>query len=354
MLGASIYLAEPLSENLAYLKTVAHQGVHTIFTSLHLPEDDPQATLAALKVIAKEAQALALDLIIDISTATLERYELSLESGIAFFKELGASSLRMDYGFSPKAIANYAKHFQVVLNASTVDENLLKELQEAGANLKQFKVMHNFYPRELTGLSLEFLTARNQLFKNFGLTVMAFIPGFEKTRGPLHAGLPTVEAHRTTDALTAYLELQQALVDEVVVGDIQIKTAAAERIQAWEEQQLITLPVHLVVAPADLPPNFWEVQQNRQDVAAKVIRSAMSRVVLKDETIAPVNTVERPRGAITIDNDAYGRYKGEIQLLKMTAPADQRVNVLGQVHDSALTLLEHIGSNQKFRFVEVD
>ncbi|TKV17243.1 DUF871 domain-containing protein, partial [Citrobacter sp. TBCS-11] len=43
------------------------------------------------------------------------------------------------------------------------------------------------------------------------------------------------------------------------------------------------------------------------------------------------NTSERSRGSITIDNCDYGRYMGEIQIVKNDLAADEKVNVVGKI-----------------------
>ena len=63
------------------------------------------------------------------------------------------------------------------------------------------------------------------------------------------------------------------------------------------------------------------------------------------------NCVSRNKGSIAIDNIAYGRYSGELQICKRNLTADERVNVIGRVSDDGLHLLDYIGDNQKFKLV---
>ncbi|WP_304976092.1 DUF871 domain-containing protein, partial [uncultured Ligilactobacillus sp.] len=55
---------------------------------------------------------------------------------------------------------------------------------------------------------------------------------------------------------------------------------------------------------------------------------------------------------ITLDNCDYGRYMGELQLVKRDLKADPRVNVVGKVSDEDLDLLAYLGAGQKFEIVE--
>ena len=60
---------------------------------------------------------------------------------------------------------------------------------------------------------------------------------------------------------------------------------------------------------------------------------------------------QRKVGSLTIDNLHYGRYSGEVMLIRSDLPADERVNVIGQVPESALLLLDLIGRGKKFTLV---
>ena len=66
----------------------------------------------------------------------------------------------------------------------------------------------------------------------------------------------------------------------------------------------------------------------------------------------PCNCVQRRRGVITVDNKNYGRYSGELMLIREDLPADERVNVIGEVPENALLLMDRIGRGAKFMLVE--
>lgn len=72
---------------------------------------------------------------------------------------------------------------------------------------------------------------------------------------------------------------------------------------------------------------------NRADHARDVIRSVESRgyAAVGHPSIQPQNCVARPVGTITMDNENYLRYQGEIQITLTDLDADERVNVLGRV-----------------------
>ena len=57
---------------------------------------------------------------------------------------------------------------------------------------------------------------------------------------------------------------------------------------------------------------------------------------------------KRVRGSITMDNEKYLRYCGEVQLIRKDLPADERVNVIGHVEKEYLDLLDLIERGHRF------
>ena len=53
----------------------------------------------------------------------------------------------------------------------------------------------------------------------------------------------------------------------------------------------------------------------------------------KDEiaTIESEQTEARPVGTVTIDNEKYGRYMGEIQVTLVDLPKDEKVNTITRI-----------------------
>ena len=56
---------------------------------------------------------------------------------------------------------------------------------------------------------------------------------------------------------------------------------------------------------------------------------------------------------MTMDNIGYGRYSGEIQLMRADLPADEKVNVIGEVPAEYDLLLDCIKRGKTFRMVKV-
>ena len=75
----------------------------------------------------------------------------------------------------------------------------------------------------------------------------------------------------------------------------------------------------------------------------RLLREMHARVLPDNETTYPI-------GAITIDNEGYGRYMGELQIIRMPQPADPRTNVAAMVDESECNLLQYITPGRKFSF----
>ena len=67
--------------------------------------------------------------------------------------------------------------------------------------------------------------------------------------------------------------------------------------------------------------------------------------------IAPANQMDRTRGSVTIDNKAYKRYSGEVQITKKDYPKDERVNVIGTIDKKYHLLLDNLYNGENFMFV---
>lgn len=352
MLGASIYLSSELSEIKNYLTNLSKNGVVEVFTSIHIGEEDTNGTLEKLREVSKHINNLEMQLMIDVSSATLTKYNFTFEEMIEFLKEIGVKKLRLDYGFDLTQIKTISENFSIVLNASTLDREKCEELKSIGIELKTITACHNFYPRIETGLGSKILLEQNILLRDLGVKIQAFIPGDEKLRGPLFEGLPTLEKHRGVDPLFAYIDLiENYMVDEVLVGDISIKQSTLARIQAYENGEIQLRLKEYFVRDERIDKIFFNGHRNRKDVSDYVVRSATTRIDI-DFPVKEENCIKRTKGTITIDNEKYGRYNGEIQITRLDLQEDDRVNVIGKIVDEDIPLLDFIQGGTKFSFIK--
>lgn len=351
MLGISVYLSnESIHQFESYIQKAHQIGFTSIFTSLHIPEDNPSLYKERLQELGAYAKKYEMQLMADISPKSLGHLGFTWENAEGLL-EWGLTGLRIDYGVEEKTIAALSTKMKIALNASTLTREGLDRLKKAGLRLESVEAWHNFYPRPETGLDRDEFININHWLKNEGLTVMAFIPGDGRLRGPLYQGLPTLEDHRVYSPFSAYIDLvETCLVDKVLVGDLELISDTLEQFSSYQEG-IYLLRAKSAVAEQNWIETLEMIQTNRWDSARDCIRSMESREygLIGTRPVHPCNTIDRPVGSITIDNERYGRYQGEIQITKRNLPADEKVNVIGRVIEKDLPLLNFIRGGKKFK-----
>ena len=352
MLGISIYLGDKkVSDQEAYIRKMHENGFRSIFTSLHIPEDANSNDEKQLKDLGKLASQLNMELMADISPASLEKLGINWSHAEQLLS-WGLTGLRIDYGVPESTIVALSHKMKIALNASTITQEGFKRLKIAGLNTDAVEAWHNFYPRPETGLDIHEFTDKNKWLKEAGLTIMAFIPGEGELRGPLYQSLPTIESHRHISPFAAYIELQQqAHVDKVLIGDMAINDETLAQFNAYKDQEVLLHAVpHKEVDQAMLN-RIAGFHKNRPDSARDCFRSVDSRKNsgFRGEEILPYHCVERSIGSITIDNKDYLRYQGEIQITKIDLPADEKVNVVGRIVSKDRPLLRWLRGDQKIQ-----
>jgi hypothetical protein len=88
--------------------------------------------------------------------------------------------VRIDFGFSVAEIDSIVALLPIALNASTLHVADLEPF--ADLDVEQ---IHNFYPREWTGVASSSVVASASVARQFGWRVGAFIAGDSVRRGPL-------------------------------------------------------------------------------------------------------------------------------------------------------------------------
>ncbi|WP_214765777.1 MULTISPECIES: MupG family TIM beta-alpha barrel fold protein [unclassified Exiguobacterium] len=345
MKGLAVYLSEPLTDeakdNIRQMRTI---GFTSIFTSLHIPEDDPTLYTKRLRDLGALARELEMELVADIAPSSLAALGKTWDDAATLI-EWGVTGLRVDYGVTPKQVADLSKQMMVALNASTLTAEELAAMKAEGLVLEQVEAWHNFYPRPETGLDMGWFNDKNEWLREQGIRVQAFIPGDGQRRGPLHATLPTLEDHRRRSPFACYLELQ-ASVDRILIGDPGLSASTMNQFAAYQEGIIV-----LRATGQSDDPLLTRVQTNRLDPARDVIRSVESRSSGHPGNgwLEPATVSDRPVGSITIDNLKYGRYAGELQVTKRNLAGDERVNVIGRVIEADRPLLQQIGPGGRFQ-----
>jgi uncharacterized protein len=335
LIGISFYLNDPLAEE--RIDLAGKMGVKRAFTSLHIPEESGDLAGRAMNLLqcAKDA---GIEVYADVSLKTPGH--LGLDS-LFDLKSLGVSGLRLDDFFENELILKLAEEFKLALNASIIFEDDVLALLEGGLKADQLLAWHNFYPRRDTGLSDTFFQKQNELFKKYGIPVSAYIPGDGEKRGPLFEGLPTLEEHRDLDSFMSALELFHYGIQDVYIGDPEVSENLLRKLIDFDEHQCVEVRME----------GFQEgVYRLRPDLSRDVLRFIDTR---SEGSIPPMNTEARLTGSITIDNDRYGRYRGEVQITLWDLPADERVNVVGRVVEDDWLLLSYLKPGQKVKLIHV-
>ncbi len=344
-LGFSLYLST-FEAQWPTLQPWAGTGA-PIFLSLHISEEFDTTYCQRSREICQALAVHGFRTIADVSVKTLEQFGCSDLTELA--KELQLWAIRIDYGFSAEEIEAMASRYPLVLNASTTSPADARRIAEGAV---QVFALHNFYPRPETGLDEELFVERTAALQAAGLSVQAFIPGDTRKRGPIFEGLPTLEAHRYLPPSVAFIDMNQRFgIEDIFLADPGISEKESRRIAYYCQTGVIPVPAKLSEGWEHL---YDKVFTCRVDSPKWLIRFMESRTYsCQGETVAPGNCIKRLRGSITVDNVNYGRYSGEIMMMRSDLPADGRVNVIGSIDETYELLLDRIGRGMKFTLVEV-
>lgn len=334
MIGISFYLQDPHAE--AQIIHAANLGVKRAFTSLHIPEDKGDLVKRMIKLL-KLSESYGMEIHADVSLNTLNHLGISKLEDLW---PLGIKGIRLDDGFDQEAVTSLSKVFSLSLNASTWNEDELLAVLGSGVEPESLIAWHNFYPRRETGLEEEFFHVQNRMFKKYGIPIFAFIPGAGSKRGPLHEGLPTLEKHRLMNPYAAGVELFQH-VEGVFVGDQGTENNLLENLITYKSLNILSIRVKSRL----LQSGQFKL---RPDVSQDVFRLQNTRVTVNVE---PSNTVARTLGSITMDNDGYGRYRGEVQICRRDLEASHRVNVIGRIIEEDIPLLSLLKPGQTIKLI---
>ena len=342
-LGYSLYLSTFAAQCPA-LRGLADSGA-LVFLSLHISEEFDASFCARAEEACHALADMGYRIIADVSVKTVAQFGCTDLTELA--EKLRLWALRIDYGFSVSEIQAMAEKMPIVLNASTTTVEDARAIAAKGGCVM---AMHNFYPRPETGLDEDYFREITESLRQAGLKVLAFIPGDARKRGPVFEGLPTLEAHRHILPSAAFADLALNYgMETIFVGDPGISQKEIDRIDRFCREGILSIPCEI---QEDWQYLYDQVFTCRMDSPKRLVRFQESRIYsCQGPTTEPANCIPRTRGSLTIDNLRYGRYSGEIMLIRSDLPADDRVNVIGHVPENALLLLDLIGSGRKFTLV---
>lgn len=348
--GISIYLGldNTIEENLQLIKTAHKYGIKRIFTSLHIPETNVNLLQAQLQIVLKTANQYGMEVISDVSPNTLSLLNLD-KLDTDKLQEMGISTIRLDFGYSEKDIAALSKLIKIQFNASTLTKEFLDELKFYHTDFNCIDALHNFYPREGTGLDEAFLLEKNTLLHAYNVKTAAFVPSYNRARSPLKKGLSTLEIHRYKPLSMAINHLSLLKVDSVFIGD-SLPTKEEMKTLSALTKDYVTIRAKCLTQNQFIKDLLAKnVFTTRQDAALMAIRTQESRLLCKNEKIYPEYISNRDVGMITMDNINSGRYMGELQIILKEQKQYKAVNIIGKILDSDMILLKYLKPGSKFK-----
>ncbi|MGL4951557.1 MAG: DUF871 domain-containing protein [Mycoplasma sp.] len=358
MLGVSIY---PEKENkqdiLKYLSLAAKYGFKRVFSCLLSVNDTKENIKKEFVEILTHATSLGMEVVLDIAPSVFSKLEISYDD-LSFFKEMGATGIRLDEGFDGMKEAKMTFNPQgldIEINMSA-GTKYLDNIMSYAPNSKKLLGCHNFYPMEYSGLSLDHFLTTSYQFMDYGIRSAAFVSSTDADHGPwpVMDGLCTLEMHRGLPITTQVKHF--LLLD--VVDDIIIANAFASEAELKAVGELIGKSPSFEIEFNDKATEIEkkivldEVHFNRGDQSDYLIRSTQSRIKYKDESFKPHSHKQLiEEGDICIGNDNFGQYKGELHLTKMEhADNTHRKNVVAKIVDHELFLLEFLRPWSLFSF----
>ena len=152
------------------------------------------------------------------------------------------------------------------------------------------------------------------------------------------------------DAIRLIQDRYVWFLDGIFAGDPEVSTREQDYIRHFCTTGELCLPVALRPGYETLYDRTFTC---RPDSPKGLVRYQESRLYsCFGSTVQPDNCVERRRRCVTMDNIGYGRYSGEIQLMRADLPADEKVNVIGEVPAEYDLLLDCIKRGKTFRMVK--
>ena len=342
-IGASIYLGlddYKFEDNIKYLDLLSKKGIRYVFLSAQMEEAN-DSFYKELEETIKYANIKNIKLVVDVNK---HEYEVLKEKDL--INKLAV--VRLDYGFSKEEIlAMQNEDFLVELNASTINDRLLKYLKDNNADFSRYRISHNFYPKPYTGLSFKQVKEKNELLKKYGFSVIMWIPTTVNKRLPLYEGLPTIEDQRYGNIIANVSECILAKADTVFFGDA-YATEEEMEMAINNSKDIINIPVILKKGLSDeIKAHLLKTHANRPDSSEYMIRSS-----LRCANISIFNAVSVKEKDITLDNYKRARYQGEVGIALKEMKMFEGVNVVGRCICN-MELLENIKGGQKFRFVVI-
>lgn len=361
MLGISVYpYKEDLKQTKQYIQKAAQYGYQRLFTNLLQIEDHQKDQIInEFKEVIMYARQLGMEVILDVNPGVFEQLNISYQD-LTFFKEMGATGIRLDSTFDglvESLLTFDSTGLDLEINISN-DTAYLDNIMTYEPYKKKIIGCHNFYPQRYTGLDYDYFVKCSTKFKNMGLRTAAFVNSHTADHGPhvFTDGLCTLEMHRDMDIVTQAKHLVTlGTIDDIIIANAFASDEELKRLSEVRQEQLVLDVVFNQNVTEEEKKIVLDYQHfNRGDISSYMIRSTYVKLHYKDKSI-PANCPkdEVTFGDITIGNDSFGQYKGELNIVKKTMPDPNHYkNVVAYIPEDEWFLIQYIHPWTKFRFKE--
>lgn len=384
-LGLSLYPEQEKLEDIdRYLEMASRYGFTKVFTSMFSVKGTKEEVIDYFKAFTAVAHKYGMVVSGDANGDFFKRMGAT-ETDLSVFKEMGIDIIRMDFSFQDERDAVLINNKEGIgIEMSTSFISVIEKALANGAEPKNIATCHNFYPERYTAPSLEKINEANEYWKAKGIPVAIFVSSQEKgTHGPwpVSAGLPTIEEHRN---LPIEVQVKHCLslknVDEILIGNAYASEAELQAIAEVMKKAYVDIPYNpdagmladmlphgqLTRIPFKIHVEEGLTQEERAlvfdypthcdmgDCLNYMLRSRWTRFMSAKKSIPvrPCSKTHYTRGDVVIVNDNLAHYRGEVQIVLKDMEADGERNLIGRIDEKEIMLLDHMGSNDIFTFIE--
>ena len=147
-LGVSVYPERSTyDQDAAYLDLAAKYGFKRVFTSMLEINGDKDTVLANFKAVIDHANALNMEVMVDMNPALFEQLGVSYDD-LRFFHDLGAYGVRLDLGFTGAEEAQMTRNpfnLKIEVNMSQ-GTHYIDNIMSFSPKRENLLGSHNFYP----------------------------------------------------------------------------------------------------------------------------------------------------------------------------------------------------------------
>lgn len=359
-IGISIFTGMEYSveENIAYIEKAAKMGFKRIFTSMQRPGSDPERVKVEMPIISKRVKELGMEIVTDISPFALRIFKASKED-LTPFKDAGVTSLRLDDGFTNEEVAAFTKNkagLKIELNGCSYFYEDLEEIISAGADKTMMQASFNYYPKFESGISKEFVEMQGEAYAHFQVPLFAFVHSSALSTRTTIESFRNLTPERATEELFAIKG-----IDTVLIGDPIAPDEDLEKVAEIASRDYVKIRVKSVPGITEEEKSFLygKVLMARPGTALALRHTYRLPKGEEGKLLAPRNTVARKIGSVTLDNRQYSTGNnhllnaGEVNIWRAERPADERINVVGQLLEEDLPLINAVGPFEHFMLQEV-